>query len=209
MNRGQIRANVRSNLQDNSITYYDDDTINQSIQDAYNEITTKCFCIIKSATINQVAGQPYYDFVSLGISDYLGTIAIFNISTNFWLRDDISLRDFDRLRRDWEIWTGQPQFWAPHSLKYVAIAPNLAATSSEKFTLWYWAVAPALANDSSTFLIASDKQTMLEWYATADLLEDAQEITKAKPFWMDFEREKQDYHTRCVSLAKADLLLRV
>src|SRR5258708_3695769 len=111
MNRGQLPVNIRSNLSDNGITYFDDQTINDSIQDAYNEVAAKCFCIPKSAIINQISNVNYYDFLALGITDYLGTIGIFNLATNFWLRDDVSLRDFDRLRRDWERWNGEAQFW--------------------------------------------------------------------------------------------------
>lgn len=209
MTRAQIRALVRSNLSDAGITFYDDDAINQSLQDGYNEVAAKCRCIQKSATVNQVAKSPYYDFITLGTADYLGTIAIFNLITKFWLRDDVSLRDFDRIRRDWEMWSGQPQFWAPHSLQYVAVSPNLAATAGEQFTLWYWATAPTFTTDSDVPLIATDMQNLLEYYATADLLEDASEITKASIYWADFEEDKLQYKERCVNLAKADLLLRV
>lgn len=209
MTRIQIRALVRANLSDAGVTFFDDAAINDSLQDGYNEVAAKCRCIQKSAVVNQVANSPYYDFITLGISDYLGTIAIFNPSTNFWLRDDISLRDFDRLRRDWEKWSGQPQFWAPHSLKYIAVAPNLAATNGEQFTLWYWATAPVMTSDSDVPLIATDMQNILEEYATADLLEDASEVTKASVYWSDYEKDKQDYKARCAELARADLLLRV
>lgn len=211
MNLGQVRAAVRSNLNDAGVTFYDDDSINQSIQDAYNETASKCYCIIKSAQIAQRANEPYYDFLSLGITDYLGAIGIYNQSTRFWLRDDVSVRDFDRIRRDWEIWVGSPQFWTPHSFRFVAIAPNLATVvPSNLFTLWYWATAPSiLGNDNNNFLIANDQQNMLEFYATADKLEDAEEMTKAAPYWQNFYNKIDPYRQRCRNIAKADLLLRV
>jgi hypothetical protein len=209
MNRAQLRADVRSNLYDSGITFYDDDSINQSLQDAYDKIASECYCIIKSVAVNQVPNQPYYDFKTLGVSDYLGTIAIFNLSTNFWLRDDVSLRDFDRLRRDWEKWEGQPQFWTPHSLKYVAVAPNLSAVTTEQFTLWYWAIAPTFVLDTDVPLVAADMQTLLEYYATADKLEDAEESTKASIWWKAYADDAPQYKQRCLNLAKTDLLLRV
>lgn len=208
-NRGQLRSIIRSNLHDVGITFYDDDSINQSIQDAYDTIATRCLCIVKSATVNQVANSPYYDFKTLGVADYLGTIGIFNLSTNFWLRDDVALRDFDRLRRDWEQWSGAPQFWTPHSLKYAAIVPNLTAITTEQFTLWYWAIAPTLILDSDTPLIATDMHSLIEMYSTADKLEDAEELTKAKTYWDRFEDDVKDYNKRCLNLAKTDLLMRV
>lgn len=212
MTLAQIRGNVQSNLNDAGVTYFSEQAINDSIQDAYNEVAAKCRCIIKSVTINQIANQPYYDFVALGVSDYLGTIAIFNQETQYWLRDDISLRDFDRLRRDWEQWVGQPQFWAPHSQRLIAVAPNLATVvvpSSQQFTLWYWGIAPSLSSDSSIPLVASDMQTLLEFYATGDLIQNAEEVSKAQPWFQMYERDKEAYKQRCVDLARADILLRV
>ena len=216
MTRAQLRANVRSNLYDAGVTFYDDDAINQSLQDGYNEVAAKCRCITKSAAVQQLANQPYYDFLNVsGVTDYLGTVAIYNADTLFWLRDDVSIRDFDRIRRDWETWTGEPQFWAPHSQQYIAVCPVLAAviTGVNLFTLWYWAQAPSFAAqespDSTAPLIATDMQPLLEWYATGDLLEDAQEVTKAQDWWQRFEADKIKYRERCINLAKAQLLLRV
>lgn len=209
MTRAQLRTAVRSNLNDSGVTFFDDDNINQSLQDGYNEIAVKCRCIQKSVLVNQVANSPYYDFLTLGVTDYLGAFAIFNQETQFWLRDDVTLRDYDRIRRDWEMWVGQPQFWAPHSLKYVAIAPSLAAVSGQQFTLWYWATAPIFTADSDVPLIATDTQNLLEFYATADLLEDAAEPIKASIYWADYEIDREEYKTRCVDIARADLLLRV
>jgi hypothetical protein len=207
--RVQLRLNVRANLSDSGITFYDDNSINNALQDAYNEVAAKARCITKSATVNQVANANYYDFISLGVTDYLGTTAIFNLDTNFWLRDDVSLRDFDRLRRDWEMWNGSCQFWAPHSLQYIAVAPVLPLIVAEQFTLLYWAAAPTLTSDSSVPLVSTDMQPLLEYYATADLLESAEEMTKAQPYWESYRKDLPKYKKRCVQLAAADLLLRV
>lgn len=209
MTLAQLRTNVRSNLSDSGITFYDDNSINDALQDAYNEVAAKARCITKSATVSQVANANYYDFVSLGVTDYLGTTAIYNQSTAFWLRDDVSLRDFDRLRRDWEMWNGDCQFWAPHSLQYIAVAPVLPIIVNEQFTLWYWAAAPTLSSDSSVPLVSTDMQPLLEFYATADLLESAEEMSKSQPYWAEYRRDLPKYKDRCVRLAAADLLLRV
>lgn len=208
MTRGQLKTILLSNLNDVGVTF-DDVSLNASIQMAYNEVVIRSKCIIKSASVLQVANSPYYDFVALGMTDYLGLIGIFNVATQFWLRDDISLRDFDRLRRNWELWTGAPQFWAPHSLQYTAIAPNEAMVVDQHFTIWYWAIAPTLTSDSDSFLIATDKQNLLENYGTADLLEDAKEWVKATDYMLTYEEDLEEYRQRCVKLAKADLLQRV
>lgn len=209
--RTQIRANVRQNLADVGITFYSESEINDSLQDAYNEIVAKTLCHIKQSTAlnwSAVVGN-YIDFeTDFAITDYLGTYAIFNNLTNWWLRDDISIRDLDRIRRDWEQWRGQPQFWVPHSLKYIIVAPiNLPGTGT--FTPWYYAKAPTMTIDSDVPVIAADQHTLLEYYATADLLESAEERVKAQAWWNQYEPQKEEYKTRCHNLAKHDLLLRV
>lgn len=208
-NLGTIRGEVSANLNDAGLTFYDESSLNEAINDAYQEIASKCFCIVKSTNLQQQT-TPYYDFLNLGIADYLGTIGIFNLDTNYWLRDDLSLRDYDRLRRDWEVWAGTPQFWTPHSLRFVALAPNLATvTSGNQLTLWYWAQAPQLVTDSDVPLIASDMQSMLEDYATADRLLDAEEISKAADYLGRFERDRIKYKRRCLEISRSDLLLRI
>ena len=208
MTRQQIRDVIRVNLADVGISYYSDAEINSSIQDCYNEVCAKSQCLVKSATSLTWRESNYYDFVTLGVTDYLGCIAIFNILTNQWLRDDLSLRDFDRIRRDWELWKGQPQFWASHSLQYVAVAPRVAVAIGT-YTLWYWAVAPTLSGDSDTPLIAVDMHDLFEYYCTADLLETAEEAVKAAAFWKPYEEHLLSYKQRCHELAKAELLLRI
>jgi hypothetical protein len=208
--RGQIKADLQGNLNDLSINFYSDTDLNDAVQDAYNDIVILTQCIQKSATLNWVTELTYYDFITLGITDYLGTIGIFNNVTNLWLRDDLSLKDFDRIRRDWEKWNGTPLFWAPVDPKYTAIVPKYLGTGSlGTFKLYYWALAPTLTLDASTFLIAGDMQQMITQYATADLLEQAQEFTKAMDYWNQYYPNIVSYADRVKRSCKSDLLLRV
>lgn len=210
MTRAQIREAVRNNLVDNGITYYKDDNINDVLQDAYNEIAAFSQCIIKHVTLDWQANVNYLDFVGeFAVSDYMGVIAIFNNSTNQWLVDNISIRDLDRIRRDWELWVGAPQFWCPFSQKYTVIAPKYPAVDGQQFTLWYYAVAPELTDDDSTPLVAPDMQDLFEFYATGDLLESAEEVTKAQPWMAKYDSRLLEYKDRCHNLARHDLLLRI
>lgn len=234
--RGQIKTTVRNNLDDSGVSFYSDDDLNDSLQDAYDDIACLSQCIVKTIVLQWIGDLSYYNFVEdFGITDYMATTAIFNYTTNVWLRDDLNLRDFDKIRRDWETWTGSPQFWAPSDPLHIAIAPrettggvsvggafngsaflptafftnSAASASTQTFKLYYWAQAPDLASDSSTFLIASDVQDLLEFYTTADLLEQAEEFTKASEYWSKYFEGLVDYSTRVKRNNKSDLLLRV
>jgi hypothetical protein len=174
----------------------------------------------------------YYNFPALGISDYLGTIAIFNNVTNLYLRDDLSIKDFDRIRRDWENWIGTPLFWAPSDplriaicAKYQVVAQSAAFfaggfssayfidpsySSLGTFKLMYYAQAPVLQSDTDGFVgISSDMQQALTQYVTADLLEQAQEFTKASLVWDNYNENVASYADRVKRINKSDLLLRV
>lgn len=211
---GYTRASLRDVIQVNlaekglSTGFFSVDELNESIQDAYNEVVAKSYCLIKNTTLNFVNDTNYYAFLSLGVADYMGTVGIFNNNTNRWLFDNITARDLDRLRRDWETWYGQPLFWCQHSLKYIIITPKLL-TATGNFKLHYYAFAPTLTSDSDTFLIADDMQTLLELYCTADLLETAEEASKAIIWWDQYFGNLNKYKTRCIDQARSDLLFRV
>lgn len=211
MTRGDIKTDVRINLNDNGIqtTYYGQDELNDSLQDAYNEVVCKTRCNVKMVTLNWPSNTNYYDFINdFGVTDYLGTIAILNNNTNLFLRDDTSLRDFDRIRRDWELWEGNAQFWAPHSLQYIAVTPYLSQGVGT-FQLYYWAVAPQFVDDDSTPIIATDMQILLELYTTVDMIDTAEEPTKGQQFNLMYYKKIEMYAQRCKNLAASDVLLRI
>lgn len=233
--RGQIKADIQDNLSDLSINFYSDTDLNDSIQDAYDDIAVLTQCIQKQVTLNWLSNLSYYNFqLRYQLSDYLGTIAIFNNVSNLWLRDDLSLKDFDRIRRDWETWIGTPIFWAPSDPNNIAICPkflasnvtygafdvgsfdsnsyfvnNSAQNSLGSFILYYWAIAPTLATDNDVLLIASDQSTTMTQYVTADLLEQCQEFNKAQSYWGPYFKGVAEYADRVKRNCKADLLLRI
>jgi hypothetical protein len=211
MTRAQLKAVLKTNLAEASVTdgYFDANEINEAIQDAYSYIVAMSLCYVKRQ--NGLSWQnylPYYDFVTLGVTDYIATCGIFNNVNNQWLRDDIPMRGFDVMRTDWEMWVGCPQYWGPHSLKYVAIAPRWE-TASGTYDLVYYAKAPTLTSDSDTFVIAEDKQDLLEFRCTAQLLETANEESKAGIWNGQFDEEMESYIERTRSLAKSDLMNRL
>jgi len=210
--RATIRTLVRTDLDDNNVAsmQFQDEDINQAIQDAYNEIVAKTQCIVKKVTLNW-ADCPignYFDFLNdFGVTDFMATVGIFNNLTNMWLRDDISYRDLSRIRVDWELWRGNPQFWVPHSLQYSLIVPINQAPSGT-FDLWYWASAPVLSSDSTALLIAPDL-SLPELYTMTDLLESIEEFSKAQTWKQEFLEELLEYKRRCHDLAQFNFLPRV
>ena len=207
--RAQAKADIQDNLVDFAGNFFSDDDLNQSVQDAYTDIAICTQCIQENVTLNWVTDLSYYNFVNLGVTDYLGTIGIFNNVTNLWLRDDLSLKDFDRIRRDWETWIGTPLFWAPSDPANIAIAAKYSGIGLGTFKLYYWCVAPTLTADGQTFLIASDMTTLITSYCTADLLEQLQEYTKAQDYWDKYNEDIQSYADRVKRNVKSDLLLRI
>lgn len=200
--RDQIAVSVLENLASSGIDYYTSSDVNEAIQDGYDEVAVLTGCIQKSATIN-VANTTYYDMLSL-IPDYFAVVAAYNNTTLRWILFD-NLKVFDTVRIDWETWAGmQPMFGSVSNFRYIALVPILIAATGT-ITIYYRATAPTLAF-SDTPLIHIDEQVLLEWYATADLLDQAQEFIKADKWWTKYFKDVLKYKERIGKLAKSDYL---
>lgn len=206
MTFGEIKNNVRSNLADAGVVLYSEDNLSESLQDGYDDVAFQTHCIIKKRTDIDFQISPYID-LTFFIEDYLTTTAIFNNNTKRWLLDCLTVRDFDKIRDDWELWTGSPLFWAQVNFQLNALVPYYVALPLFKPDIYYAATAPTITSDSDSPLIASDFQNLLEHYVTADLLEQDEEFVKAGEFWQLYVEQVPEYRNRVKRLAKRDLLL--
>ena len=206
MTREELKEKVLKNLNNAGLSYYTTNDLNDAIQDGYDDIVALSQCLVGSIQLNWQGDLTYYFFKSLGATDYLRPVAIFNHTTKLFLGDNLSLRDFDKLRDDWETWNAEPQYWAPHSFESVAIVPKPLVASGQ-YTLYYIKEAPVIASDVTAFLFSKFADDLIEAYVTADLLEQAEEFTKATNYWKDYFDGLRDYKIQCSNLAKADLLL--
>jgi len=202
-----IKQNIRKDLDDIGVTFYSTDDLTDSVTDAYKDINLKTHCIIKkSAGLSWIANLSYIDFrTDYLITDYIATTAIYNNNTNRFLDDNMSLQQFNLIRWDWEINTGEPDSWAPSDFKRIAIMPRQASANGT-FDLFYWADTPSFV-DTDTPLIATDMQDLIEKYCVADLLEQAEEFVKAQTWWEEYDLGIEEYADRVATLAKADLML--
>lgn len=202
-----IKTNIRANLDDVGITYFSVSDVDEATQDAYDDIALLTQNIVKKVTVNFQSDLNYYDFLALGVTDFMQATAIFSNSTNLWLKDDRAVRDFDGDRPDWENAYGNPVWWAPlaKGSQYTCLYPK-QQTASGNMDLYYWAKAPVVVN-SDTPLIAIDYANLVEYYATAALLEQAEEFTKAAASWKLYYDNIVEYGERTKNLALSDLLM--
>ena len=215
----EIKTNIKANLGNSA--FYSVTDITDSVQDAYDEIVTLSQCIVKKIVISFQNNLNYYNFQdqtnfpAIYVADFIAATALFNNNTKQWLLDNKTLRDFDLDREDWENWIAQPLYWAPtNDYKRIAIVPkfNIAVGN---FDLYYWAAPPTVV-DSETPLLPPDYQNLIELYSTADLLEQAEEFSKAAVYWEEFygikdgnqffDRGIYALARRSKDLAKSDLL---
>lgn len=206
MTRAQVLVNVTSNLGDVGGDYYSNQDKFDSFQDALDEVCVLTKCVTKSGSINIIADLVYYDLTEL-FPNYFQTIAIYNDQTKRWLGDGIPIKGFDRVRLDWERWRGTIDLWATCSPSLIALAPSSSVTQGT-LTLWYWATVPNIAGDA-TIPISDDLVDILEFYVTADLLEQAEEWTKAAIYWKRYTDKLVPVRDRALSIARSDLILRM
>lgn len=201
-----IKNNIRIDLNNTNPSSYSASDLDDSVQDAYDDIVCLSQCLIKKITLSWVAELVYYDFSSL-VSDYMACIAVYDNTSKRWLDDDKNTKIFDQIDIRWEVANGTPQNWAPVNHKYIAFFPRYTAPTGT-FDLYYWATAPTV-NNSDTPLIATDCQVLVNKYVVADLLEQFEEFTKAQPFWAAYMKVLEDYTERVKNLAMNDVLFRL
>jgi hypothetical protein len=201
----ELQDIVRSNLNDEGVTFWSETDLIESMEDAYADVAFLSKCIVRKVSIPFEA-TPYYDFALLGVQDFLCVTAIFNENTNRWIHDDLSYRDFDKVRDDWELWTGTPQYWAPVNFELNCIVPYMPEPVGN-MTLYYASKAPNNFDPTDTPLLATDVQKLLEYYCTGDMLEQAEEYVKANMYFEQYFNLLIEYSDRVKNLARRDLLL--
>lgn len=208
MTRGTVKEKVLKNLNDAGATYYTGADLEDSIQDAYDDIIALSLCNFASITLSWPANSTYFFLESLGATDYISTVAVYNHNTKRFLDDSVNLRQFDGIRDDWEIWNGQPEFWAPHTFESIVIVPRLASAVGQ-YTLYYIKRAPVMTQDTDAFIFSKFAEDLVEKYVTADLLEQAEEFVKAGLFWTPYFEGVLAFKRECQNLARTDLILHV
>jgi hypothetical protein len=203
----QLKASARRNIDDIGVKHYTAGDIDTAAQEGYEDIAALTQCIIQRFQIPWIPNLSYYDFRSLGVTDLLMPIAIYNELTKTWLRDDRSLRHFDMMRQDWELAKGTPEYWCPVNFKYTAIFPKYNSNDAiNTFFLYYATTAPTIV-DAETPLIATDFQNLIIHYITGTMLEDDEEFVKAEPFWQLYYAGIEKYTERVKNISRADLLM--
>lgn len=203
MNFGQIKTNIGISLADAGQIHFTVPIINTALQHAYDDICSLSQCIIKKVTLDWISDLSYYDFkVDCAVADFMAVTAIFNNVNGRWLQDDLTIKQFDQLRNNWETWYGTPNWWTFSDPQRTAIVPK-KQTATGNFDLYYWATAPAISDGSSP-LVALDMQKLFEKYTVAELLEQSDEYIKAGLWWSEYYEELDKFRDRTKNIAKGD-----
>ena len=188
MTRNELAQRVRTDLDDLSAGFYTAQDTTDSLQDGYNLVASLSECVENNAVINFTGGLCYYDFPSL-IPDFLRIYGIYNNDTNRWM-EPIDTIELYKLRDNYELTNGTPWWFQPISHKYTMIFPA-PATTTGSMTVLYKAQAPSMTDDTIPAIPQVD-HNILEFYSTADLLEQCEEFIKALKYWEIFNKTLED-----------------
>jgi len=175
------RVDLQGRLQNqfNNSTYYDTQSVNDSIQDGLDEVVAFSGCVMASATLPFTQNVSYYDMLTL-LPNYVGVFAIFNSVIKRWLIPT-SVKHLDQVRIDWESAFGTPYYFVPINHRYVAIYKKPNNIGYGNMYVYYMASAPLL-DDGTNIPIPDDHMTALESYCIQDLWEMQQEFSKASEY---------------------------
>lgn len=199
MTRAQVKAKVRENLDDAGVTFYSEDDLNDSIQDGYNLVVASTGCIQRATLFPRLAETHWK--LAPSIPDFLYLTAIYDYETKRWLKG-VSRRQLRVMREDWELQSGSLLMFSIPQIDRVSVYPH-PAEAKGACLIYYRALAPELT-DATPLLIPSAHEDIIEFYSTADLLEQAKELTQAANWWDEFYSDLPRLK-RAVSLsAKSD-----
>lgn len=192
LTRLQIATRIQTNLNDGAGVFFDIPTINESIQDAYDELIVDTQCVESVFQVNFLDNHIYYDLYNGIISDntfYHRLSRIYNGQTNRWIRC-VDSRVLDKFRFDWEASSGTPWFAYIVNFQYLGFFPHYL-TALGTFDIFYKIGKDYLLTDDQVLQIPQEFIRAVECYGTADLLECYQEFEKAQLYWDEYAIIKQ------------------
>lgn len=187
----QFRGRIQSNLNDAIGTYFDNQFVNDAIQDCYDEVVLESQCIENTTTINFKNNQIYYDLYNTVIPAnfyYWRPSRLFNNQTNRWV-SCIDSRVLDKFRYDWEAAVGTPWFAIIVNFQYLGFFPHYQGAIGG-FDLLYKVGRDVLSSDSQVLQIPDEFNRVIESGVTGELLESYREFSKASDYLEDYEELK-------------------
>lgn len=172
-----ILTEISNNLYDVNLKWYTTQDVMNAIQDAYNKIVALLKPIEHSSLIPKLA-EPYYDFRQ--ISDFMYVSGIFNPTTNLWL-EGLSYKQMKATYQTY-LAIGEPKWINIVDLYRAIIWPYPPGATGVLYII-YKAQAPQITSNHIPILPHSIGPRLLEYFATADLLEQAREFKKAQIWW--------------------------
>jgi hypothetical protein len=192
MTRDQIQTRVAENLYDEGLINFTNETINDSIQDGYDQVALLTGCIENITEVNWTGNKSYYYMPDL-ITDFYYTIGIWNNKNNSWL-EPIQFKGLAAyLGVRWETYTGTPQVFCPLGYGWLAFARKYADTD-DSMQVFHTETADTLSG-STTPTIPEGLDRVLIEYATGDLLDQHLEYTKSMEWFEKYMETVKEIHT--------------
>ena len=181
MNTLNVIQRIKQELDDQGVFYTDED-IFDSLQDGYDEISSRAECIERVFS-TPFPAKPYWE-VQADIVDCYRIIAIYNPNTRTFL-EPVTMKHLDIYSDKWETEAGTPQWFVPIDFKYVAFYPYYAVVPAYNMYVLYTAQAPDFTN-SLTLDLPGNHQSVIEDYVVNDLLDQALEYKKSALVFDDY-----------------------
>lgn len=188
---GEVFSNVQTDLFEANLRWFTEDNIYAAIQEAYNKVYAILTPRQKTTFIPQIS-TPYYNF-AVQIPDFMYVKGIYNPSTLLWLEG----MNYKLMKSTYQTYLaiGNPQYYNIMDLRRVLIWPFMPQAAGVLFIV-YDTVAPTIYipplvpgnpgmydPDHVVILPNSVAMQLLEYFAVADLMEQAREFKKAQTWW--------------------------
>lgn len=195
--RLDIAVACQSILEDVSGTFYTANDLNDSIQDGYDEICCVTGLIEKVVTLPFLSGQIYYNLYD-SIPGFLRINKLFSKAINRWLRF-FDVRFFGAQRFDWECSLSTAWWSAIINYQYITFFSHYGPPITADFDCMVNIGHDELVDNTTLLQIPDQYINGLVNYVIADMLEQAQEFTKAQDYWAEYGVITDLLKTHCVN----------
>lgn len=175
MTKADIRAEVRTRLNDQTTNFYSDADIDEAIDEAYEDMADASEFYERFSNFTATTLRSYFDLSEVLPDTFLSPRQMFNPTANVWL-DPANWRFLDQQRRQWELATGIPRHMMLFGNWWLGIYPK--STADQDLRFYYTAIPPAMG-DSDEPGFDVEFHEGLTWGALYNLYVDQRETAKA------------------------------
>jgi len=184
MNFGEMKAEVRTRLNELTANYWSDQDIEDALNEGLDEISDATEWFERMTTITFWSGRTYLDARSTLSDTFLAPKRCINNQTGKWMEPS-HVRNQDARQRQWEKVSTEPEQFFMRGIWWLGFYPKPKADSGS-MRLYFSSLPAPMSLDDDEPEFPSEYHMGIVDYALYDLMAQDAETKKALIFWQEY-----------------------